>query len=141
MFPYIQIRGGQVRPCWTRHKFLSPREFPSVSFLSRHLGCLTQMSSGWRWSRWLWKGLVGLTILLFSSLNAQYGWQVLWGRRLHLTWISLTPFLELPLSIASYSMAPLVLADGLWSLICSFSIIFIYSEKGVFINGSSSSYH
>ena len=40
-----------------------------------------------------------------------------------------------------YSMAPSALANGLWSLICSFSVIFIYSGKGVLINGFLSSYH
>ena len=49
--------------------------------------------------------------------------------------------LELPLSTAPYSMAPLALADGSWSLICSFSIIFYSLEKGVFINGSLTSCH
>ena len=49
--------------------------------------------------------------------------------------------LELPLSAAPYSMAPLALADGSWSLICSFSIIFYSLEKGVFINGSLTSCH
>ena len=45
---------------------------------------------------------------------------------------------ELPLSAAPYFMALSALTDGLWSLICSFSVIFIYSKKGVLINGSSS---
>ena len=46
--------------------------------------------------------------------------------------------LDLPLSVAPYSIVPSALADGLWSLICSFSI---YLGKGVFINGSLSSHH
>ena len=52
---------------------------------------------------------------------------------------------ELPLSTAPYSIAPSALADGFWSLICSFFIIiiFIYSgkKKGVFMNDSLSSHY
>ena len=38
-------------------------------------------------------------------------------------------FLELLLLAAPYSIAPLALTDGLWSLTCSFFIIFCLFEK------------
>ena len=46
--------------------------------------------------------------------------------------------LELSLLTVPYSITPSALTNGLWSLICSFSIC---SGKGVFINGSSSNHH
>ena len=56
-----------------------------------------------------------------------------------------TKLSKLPLSTAPYSIAPSALADGFWSLICSFFIIiiFIYSgkKKGVFMNDSLSSHY
>ena len=36
---------------------------------------------------------------------------------------------ELPLSVAPYSITSLALADGLWSLICSSSIIYIHLSR------------
>ena len=35
IFPYILMRGGQVRPCQTRQRFVYPLQLPSVNFLFR----------------------------------------------------------------------------------------------------------
>ena len=80
-------------------------------------------------------------IVVFVFLNAQ---QKLTGSLGSLASSNMDEYnlSKLPLSTAPYSMAPLALADGLWSLICTFSIIFILSEKkGLFVNGSLSSYY
>ena len=68
-------------------------------------------------------------IVIFVSLNAP---QKLTGSlgpsaSLYVDEFILLP--KLPLSAAPYSMALSALANGLWSLICNFFLIFIYSEK------------
>ena len=84
--------------------------------------CLTQTSSG------IVMESLAFDIVVFVFLNAQ---QKLTGSLGPLASSNMDEYNlpKLPLSTAPYSMAPLALADGLWSLICTFSIIFILSEK------------
>ena len=123
---YTHIRGGQVRPRWTRQRPLSFRQLPCR---------LTKMSSSVKME------LSTYDIVAFISLNAQLD---LTGSLGPLASSYTDEFILLPkllLSVVPYSIAPSALADKLWSLICIFSVIFIRSEKRVFINGSLSSYH
>ena len=129
IFPYTFMHGGQARPYRTHQRFTYPLQLPSISFLSKHPSCLTLMSSGWGWSCRLWKGLVGLTISLFMSMNAQ-------ARSTGSLRPSALPYVnkfiklsELPLSATPYSIAPLALADGLWSLIFFFYYYFFLIQE------------
>lgn len=123
---YTHICGGQVRPCWTCQRPFSLHQLPCR---------LTQMSLSVEMES------SAYDIVVFISLNAQLKLTGSLGPSASSYTDEFILLPKLPLSAAPYSIAPSALADKLWSLICIFSFIFIRSEKGVFINGSLSSYH
>ena len=125
MFSYMLVRGGQARPCQTRQRFTYPFQLPPVSFLS----CLCILVVSWK-CHWFQGAAVGLKMdPSFTFMNTQVMPTNSLGP-LVLPYVNnFTKLFELPLSAASYSITLSTLADGLWSLICNFFIIFYSGKK------------
>ena len=134
MFPYIFMRGDQARLCQIRQRFTYPLQLSSDSFLSRL--CILVVSFKCCRTRQPWDGTISFMVLSFMNAQARSSGSSRPSALPHVN--EFIKFLELLLLAAPYSIAPLALTDGLWSLTCSFFFIIFClfrkkkKEKGIY---------
>ena len=78
IFPYMLMRGGQVRPCQPRQRFTYPLLLPFINFLSRlyilvvSFRCLLTS----RCNCQLWGGTVNFILSLLGYESCKWDWRI-----------------------------------------------------------------